>query len=139
MRILHYEDFQTFPPTTQNHESQWTCDREAPASTEHPKLLRQTCNIMLRKYLAQNLITMSHLLPIVLCGELRSSAQFSTQYTPHTHKIRAATLPRWTDNLSKTLRILMIYRQQRNKDTRRNSLRMIHKGSKHVGVHPIVF
>jgi hypothetical protein len=43
----------------------------------------------------------------VLCGELRSSAQFSTQYTPHTHKIHAATLRRWRDNLLKTLSILM--------------------------------
>jgi hypothetical protein len=37
----------------------------------------------------------------------KSSAQFSTQYTPHKHKIHAATLPRWTDNLLKTLSILM--------------------------------
>jgi hypothetical protein len=36
-----------------------------------------------------------------------SSAQFSTQYTPHTHKIHAATLPRWTDSLLKFLSILM--------------------------------
>ena len=66
MRILHYDDCKTFPPMTQNRESQWTCDREAPAPTEHPKRLRQTYNIILRNYLAQNLITMSHLFPILL-------------------------------------------------------------------------
>jgi hypothetical protein len=35
------------------------------------------------------------------------SEQFSTQYTPHTHKIHAATLQRWTDNLLKILSILI--------------------------------
>jgi hypothetical protein len=50
-----------------------------------------------------HVVTLAH----VLCGELRRSAQFSTQYTPHTQKIHAATLPRCTDNLLKILSILM--------------------------------
>jgi cbb3-type cytochrome oxidase subunit 1 len=40
-------------------------------------------------------------------GELRRTAQLFTQYTQNTHKIHAATLPRWTDNLLKILSILM--------------------------------
>jgi len=47
MRILRYDECQTFPPTTQNRESQWTCDREAPAPTEHPERVRQTYNTIL--------------------------------------------------------------------------------------------
>jgi len=61
--ILHYDDCQT---TTQNRESQWTSDREAPATNGQPRRLRQTYSIILKKYLAQNSITMSHLFPILL-------------------------------------------------------------------------
>ena len=66
MRILHYDNCPTFPPTTQNRESQWIWDKEAAASTEHPKRWRQSYSLILRKYLTQNLIIMSHLFSVLL-------------------------------------------------------------------------